>query len=433
MRRLGPHQGRTCWILVFSSLALLLISSAANAQLSISGPSLSFGSVQVGSTRIVPVGVANTGKSRITISRATVSGTGFGFAGPNLPITLWPKQTASLSVSFAPQAAGSVSGSLTISYRVFWGGYSSGHYGSSTVVLSGGGFATSTPGFLSAPSSMNLGNVPVGSSQTQALTLSNSGGSTLTISAATVSGSGFTASGLTFPYTLAAGTSANLSLVFSPMAAGTDNATLSLVSNASDSLVNVSLTGSGTTTSGTLGVTPGSANFGSVTIGSPQTQNGNLTASGGSVTLSSASSSNSAFSLGGLTLPVTLASGQSVPFTVTFNPTAAGTLSANISFFTSTSSSATETVSGTGTTIQHIVNLSWNPSTSTSVMGYNVYRGTAATGPYTQVNPSLNTSMNYSDGTVKSGQTYYYVTTAVDSSGVESSHSNQVQTVVPFP
>lgn len=433
MRRLGPHQGRTCWNLVFASLVLLLISSAANAQLSISVPSVSFGSVQVGSTRIVPVGIANAGKSKITISQGTVSGTGFGFAGPNLPITLWPKQTASLSVSFAPPAAGNVVGSLTISYRVFWGGYSSNHYGSSTVVLSGGGDATSTPGFLSAPSSMNLGSVPVGSSQTQALTLSNSGGSSLTISAATVSGGGFTASGLTFPYTLAAGTSASLSLVFSPTAAGTNNATLSLSSNASDSLVNVSLTGSGTTTSGTLGVTPGSMNFGSVTIGSNQTQNGSVSANGGSVTLSSASSSNSTFSLGGLSLPVTLASGQSVPFTVTFNPTAAGTLSANISFFTSTSSSTTETVSGTGATIQHIVNLSWNPSTSTSVMGYNVYRGTAATGPYSQVNPSLNASMDYSDSTVKSGQTYYYVTTAVDSSGVESSHSNQVQAVVPFP
>ena len=433
MRRLGPHQGRTCWNLVFSSLVLLLISSAANAQLSISVSSVNFGNVQVGSTQIIPVSVNNTGKSNITVSRVTMSGTGFSFAGPNLPITLWPKQTTSLSVSFAPQAAGSVSGNMTISYWASWGGHNMVHSGSSTVALSGNGDSTSTPGFLSAPSSMSLGSVPVGSSQTQALTLSNSGGSPLTISAATVSGSGFTASGLTFPYTLAAGTSASLSLVFSPTAAGTNIATLSVSSNASNSLVNVSLTGSGTTTSGTLGVTPGAMNFGSVTIGSNQTQNGSVSASGGSVTLSSASSSNSTFSLGGLSLPVTLAAGQSVPFTVTFNPTAAGTLSANISFFTSTSSSATETVSGTGATIQHIVNLFWSPSTTTSVMGYNVYRGTAATGPYTQVNPSLNTSMNYSDGTVKSGQTYYYVTTAVDSSGVESSHSNQVQAVVPFP
>lgn len=41
--------------------------------------------------------------------------------------------------------------------------------------------------------------------------------------------------------------------------------------------------------------------------------------------------------------------------------------------------------------------------------------------------------MNYSDSTVQSGMTYYYVTTAVDSSGTESSYSNLAQAVVPFP
>jgi hypothetical protein len=41
--------------------------------------------------------------------------------------------------------------------------------------------------------------------------------------------------------------------------------------------------------------------------------------------------------------------------------------------------------------------------------------------------------MNYSDSTVQSGQTYYYVTTAVSSTGTESAYSNQVTAVVPFP
>jgi len=41
--------------------------------------------------------------------------------------------------------------------------------------------------------------------------------------------------------------------------------------------------------------------------------------------------------------------------------------------------------------------------------------------------------MSYTDSTVQSGQTYYYATTAVDSSGVESTYSNQVQVAVPFP
>jgi hypothetical protein len=197
--------------------------------------------------------------------------------------------------------------------------------------------------------------------------------------------------------------------------------------------VSVSLTGSGTTASGSLSVTPGSISFGSVTIGSSQSQNGNLTASGGSVTLSSTSSSNSAFSLVGLTMPLTLTAGQSVPYTLTFAPTASGAASANISFFSSNANSVVATASGSGATIQHIVNLSWNASTSTSVSGYNVYRGTSSAGPYSKINAALDSSMNYSDSTVQSGMTYYYVTTAVDSSGTESSYSNLAQAVVPFP
>jgi len=41
--------------------------------------------------------------------------------------------------------------------------------------------------------------------------------------------------------------------------------------------------------------------------------------------------------------------------------------------------------------------------------------------------------MSYSDNTVQSGQTYYYATTTVDSSGVESGYSNRVQATIPFP
>ena len=431
MSCLGSPRRPSFWILTFFSI--FLTSAAATAQMAFSFSNISFGTVQVGSSLIIPVPLTNTGKSIVTISQAAVSGTGFSFAGPNLPITLAPQQTAHLSVSFTPQTAGTVSGNLTFSGWASWGGHNTVQSGTSTVALSGTGYAALAPGYLAAPASMNLGSVVVGGSQTQALTLSNSGGSSLTISGATVSGTGFSVSGLTFPYTLSAGGSASLSVIFAPTAAGTDTATVTLSSNASDPSVAVSLTGSATTSSGTLGVTPGSMSFGIVTIGTAQSQNGNITASGGSVTLSSVSSSNSAFTVGGLSLPVTLAAGQSVPFTVSFAPTATAMTSANISFVTSTSTSSVETASGSGGTVQHIVDLSWNASTSTSVTGYNVYRGGAATGPFSKINPALNTSMNFSDSTVQSGQTYYYVTTAVDSAGVESSYSNQVQAAVPFP
>ena len=535
MTRLGSALRAECGTLLF--FYLLIISGASNAQMSVLSTSVNFGNVQVGSSSIAPVAISNTGKSSTTISQATVSGMGFSFAGPNLPLTIGPQQTASLSVAFSPQAGGSFSGTLTVATSASWGGRNKLHTSSITVALSGtGSTVTSAPGYLSAPSSMNLGSTLVGTSQTQVLTVSNTGASTLNISSAAVSGAGFTVSGLTFPYaltagataglsvtftptaagaasanlsltsnasdpsisvalsgnamtpgylsapsslnlgsvllgssqtqalmltnsggsslnissalasgsaftvggltfpyTLAAGSSVSLSVVFSPTVAGTASATLSLSSNAFDPTVTIALSGTGATSSGTLGVTPGSMSFGSVTIGSSQSQSGSVTASGGSVTVSSVSSSNAAFTLGGLNLPLTIPSGQSIPFTLTFAPTTTGTASANISFFTSASSSTSETASGTGATIQHTVDLSWNASTSTSIVGYNVYRASSAGGTYTKINSSVNPSMTFSDSTVQSGKTYYYVTTAVDLNGAESSFSNQVQAVVPMP
>ena len=38
---------------------------------------------------------------------------------------------------------------------------------------------------------------------------------------------------------------------------------------------------------------------------------------------------------------------------------------------------------------------------------------------------------SYTDTTVQAGRSYYYVTTAVGSTGKESSHSNQVHALIP--
>jgi len=79
----------------------------------------------------------------------------------------------------------------------------------------------------------------------------------------------------------------------------------------------------------------------------------------------------------------------------------------------------------------HTVNLSWDASTSPNIVGYNVYRGAESNGPYTKINSSLDPNTSYSDSTVQAGQTYYYVTTAVDNLGVESVYSNQTEAVIP--
>src|ERR1700733_7913193 len=62
----------------------------------------------------------------------------------------------------------------------------------------------------------------------------------------------------------------------------------------------------------------------------------------------------------------------------------------------------------------HTVQLSWDASTSQNVIGYNVFRGANPGGPYTQLNSSVDPNTSYVDSTVQRGQTYYYVTTAVN-------------------
>jgi fibronectin type 3 domain-containing protein len=89
-------------------------------------------------------------------------------------------------------------------------------------------------------------------------------------------------------------------------------------------------------------------------------------------------------------------------------------------------------LSGTGSTVQHSVAVNWTASTST-VAGYNVYRGTLSGGPYSKIDSTLITGLTYTDNTVSSGATYYYVITAVAADGTESSFSNQVQAVIPTP
>ena len=65
-----------------------------------------------------------------------------------------------------------------------------------------------------------------------------------------------------------------------------------------------------------------------------------------------------------------------------------------------------------------------NASTS-EVTGYNVYRSTSRTGRYNKINPSLDPDTTYRDATIVGGSTYFYATTAVNSSGQESGYSNR--------
>jgi hypothetical protein len=115
-----------------STVSLNGTGTAATYTLSVKPGSLSFGSVNDGSTASQSFSVTNTGNSNVSISGMSATGAGFSIAGGGGAVTLSPNQSTSVSVQFAPTVAGSAQGSVTIA---------SNGTGAGAVALSGTGVA----------------------------------------------------------------------------------------------------------------------------------------------------------------------------------------------------------------------------------------------------------------------------------------------------
>jgi hypothetical protein len=109
---------------------------------------------------------------------------------------------------------------------------------------------TGTTALALGSSTVAFGSVSLNTPSTQTVKLTSSGTSSVTVSAATIKGTGFTMSGVTTPLTLAAGQTATLDLVFDPTVAGTDTGTVTISSNATSGATStISLTGTGSSAS----------------------------------------------------------------------------------------------------------------------------------------------------------------------------------------
>ena len=75
--------------------------------------------------------------------------------------------------------------------------------------------------------------------------------------------------------------------------------------------------------------------------------------------------------------------------------------------------------------------LTWTASTSSGVVGYNIYRSTVSGGPYVILDSAAVSADTYTDSTVQSGTTYFYVVRSVDNTDAESVNSSQVQATIP--
>ena len=136
-----------------------------------------------------------------------------------------------------------------------------------------------------------------------------------------------------------------------------------------------------------------------------------------------------------VTAPITLNPQQSLNIPVVFAPGAAGAVSGSFTVSINGANALSVPLSGSGfAPLPHSVDVAWNASTSAGLQGYNVYRGTVSGGPYTKISATLApTTLLFTDPTPVSGHQYFYVVTAVNTSGAESAASSEVAVTIPTP
>jgi hypothetical protein len=285
------------------------------------------------------------------------------------------------------------------------------------------------------PLNLGFGRVAVGRRQIQSVTLTNWGDLDVRLLQVITRGRDFAVVGLDLPVTLARGESYTFSGVFAPRSRGSSRGSVAFVSDASsisNPALRMELTGMGSDDDGQLIINPATMNFGTVQLGLGASQSGTLSAGASQITVSSASSSSAEFTFSGLSFPLIIAAGGNQGFTVTFTPQASGTASASLSFLDENGIPfAVELLNGTRVvSTNRSVALSWTASSSHNVVGYNIYRGNQSGGPYVKINSSLDSKTSYTDTSVTGDNTYYYVTTAVNSDNEESGYSNQAQATI---
>jgi hypothetical protein len=416
-------------IAVMEFLLFIFVGSAASASsLTVSSSSINFGSVNVGSSAQHQIKITNSTAFGVTITSVTLSGNYFAISGITAPLSLSSGVSATLTVSFAPKAAGTQTGKIVVQGR--------GITTALDVTLSGSGASSGgTTSISVVPTSAILGSVPVGSSNSQTFTVTNRGTSTISVSSEATSGTGFSMSGLADGAQIGAGRSSTFNVAFKPAKTGAVTGSASINFSASGKTVplTVSLSGNGVTATGTLQASPTTMNFGGVLVGHSGSLSLKVTNEGNSaLTTSRGTISGSGFSMIGGISGLTLQPGQSDSVTVVFEPTVTGSASGTISVAAgSTTILVALSGSGTAATSSHSVDLSWGASTSTNVAGYYVERATSSGGPYQVLNSSKDTTTSYVDSTVQAGKEYFYVIVAVNTSGQESNPSAQVSATIP--
>jgi hypothetical protein len=229
-----------------------IISSATSGQvirkLGVSG-SLNLGSLAVGSASAVQyVTLSNTGNSSLTFTNESFTAgntTDFsidpGTTNCNYTTPLVVGQSCKIGFLFKPTVAGARSATFTFADNTVTG--------LNTIQLAGTGVATGTPAAKLSATSQSFGSITSGTTKTRPFTITNSGGGTLNVTAINTTGANpaaFTHTSNCGGNPLAANALCTVQVTFTPTAAGSFSATMSIVDNATGSPQTVALTGTAT-------------------------------------------------------------------------------------------------------------------------------------------------------------------------------------------
>lgn len=309
--------------------------------LDVTPASLDLGNQQVGTTSAAQnVTVRNAGGGTLTVASAVLSGTDnadFGIVN-NCATGLGHLQSCTIGVTFSPATTGLKSATLTVT---------DGDGAVQTVALSGTGTAT-PPGPAVAsvsPTSLDFGSQNLGTtSAPQAVTVTNTGESLLTVGTIAITGDFAQTNNCT---TVAPGASCTINVTFTPTEPAALPGTLTIPHNAAGSPATVSLAGTGT--GPVASITPASLTFGNQAVGTTSasqsvtvrnTGNSPLSVTAVAATGDFAQTNNC----------TTVAAAGSCTVNVTFTPTAANLRTGTLSItHNAAGSPATVTLSGTGT------------------------------------------------------------------------------------
>jgi len=241
----GPHSGRAQ--LVYKEFGIgtpnqtLDVDLAANAQapaICLTPDPVDFGSVPVGGEARLNLSIQSCGAAPLNVRGIHFgSGSSSAFdtpAAPGLPVVLLPGTSVNLEIRYRPaQAAGDLAVLVVNSDDP--------GVPSANVRVLGNASGLCPPLMQCTPETLEFGEVEAGVQQTRTVVCRNYGTQSVTVSNATVSPATFSVSG-SLPSSIAAGDAMTLQVSMTGQATGAVTGTLTVTSNACESMQQVQLT-----------------------------------------------------------------------------------------------------------------------------------------------------------------------------------------------